>query len=451
MKMRFPIRARYLKKTLAVAVVGVFFGGHAHAINVLQAYEAALKNDPTYRMAVHERDAGRENKILGRAGLLPSVSAQYNASKVHADIEGTNVIGQPTLTHPQYISRIANVQLRQSLFNLDAYARYKQGVAQSQASESYFDARTNEVAMRVVSAYLDALLAAEQVALARAQRDSIDEQRKVNDRMFARGEGTKTDMLETQARLDVAEANLLEALDNEAATRATLAGVIGREVDVLEGVGTAFKPQPISPNNLESWRELALKNNAELVSQTFAVEAARQEINKQRAGHAPRLDFVSSYSKNASETLNTRGEESTVRSIGVQLIVPLYAGGAVNAATRQAVANYERAKADQDARTDKVLIEVRKQFNAVNTSSTRIAALDKATESSKLLIKATEQSIKGGVRINLDLLNAQQQLYTSQRDLAQARFNYLLAKLRLRSSAGTLGYSDVQEVAAYFR
>ncbi len=439
------------KKAAALAICSAFACGSASAINLMQAYEAALKNDPTYRMAVHERDAGKEYKVIGRAGLLPSVTAQYNASKVRSDVEGTNVFGQPSLTHPEYISRVANVQLRQSIFNLDALARYKQGVAQTKASDAFFDGRTQETALRVVSAYLEALLAAEQVSLTKAQRDTLVEQRKVNDRLFAGGEGTKTDMLETQARLDVAEANLLEAMDIEATARATLAGIVGRDIDVLDGLGATFKPRPISPNNLESWRELALKNNADLVSQGYAVEIARQEINKNRAGHAPRLDFVGTYAKNSSETLNTRGEDSTVRSLGIQLVVPIYQGGAVNASTRQAAANLERARADLDARTDKAMVEVRKQFTSVSTSMARIEALDKAIESGKLLVKATEQSIKGGVRINLDLLNAQQQLYSSQRDMAQARFTYLLANLRLRSSAGTLGYSDVQEVAAYFR
>jgi outer membrane protein, protease secretion system len=438
-------------KFLSAALIGMLASSGASAINLLQAYEAALKNDPTYRIAVHERDAGKENKILGRAGLLPSVSAQYYANKNHADIEGVNSIGLPSLSHPEYISRVANVQLRQSIFNLDALARYKQGVAQTKASEAYFDGRTQETALRVVGAYLEALLASEQVALAKAQRDTLLEQRKVNDRLFKGGEGPKTDMLETQARLDVAEASLLEALDNETTTRTTLAGIIGRDVEVLEGLGATFKPRPISPSKLEDWRALALKNNADLVAQAFMVEAARQEINKSRAGHAPRLDFVATYAKNSSETLNTRNEDSTVRSLGIQLTVPIYQGGAVNAASRQAVANHERAKADLDARTDKALIELRKQFNAVSTNIARIEALNKAIDSGKLLVKATEQSIKGGVRINLDLLNAQQQLYTSQRDLAQARFTYLLAILKLKSASGTLGFSDVQDVATYFR
>jgi protease secretion system outer membrane protein len=289
------------------------------------------------------------------------------------------------------------------------------------------------------------------VRLATAQRDVLAEQRKVNDELFAKGEGTRTDMLETQARLDVAEASLLEAQDNLANARAALAGVVGEEVGELDALAPTFRIAPLPEGGFEGWKQIALANNPDLLSRVFAVEVAHQEVNKSRAGHTPRLDLVASYSKANAETLNTYQQESTNRVIGFQLSIPLYQGGYVNAVTRQAVAGEQKAKADLQAQTDRVLVDLRKQYNAVISGAARIRALEKAVESGKLLMTATEQSIKGGVRINLDLLNAQQQLYTSERDLAQARYNYLVALLRLRSAAGTLGPDDVREIALYFR
>ncbi len=129
----------------------------------------------------------------------------------------------------------------------------------------------------------------------------------------------------------------------------------------------------------------------------------------------------------------------------------MYAGGYVSAAARQAVAAEGRAKADLEGKTNDVLADLRKQFNLVQSSVTRLAALDKAVASGQLLMTATEKSIKGGVRINLDLLNAQQQLYTTQRDLARARYNYLVGSLRLLAAAGTLDGDDLRRVANYFR
>jgi protease secretion system outer membrane protein len=314
-----------------------------------------------------------------------------------------------------------------------------------------FEANTGEVALRVVGAYLDALLAEDQLALSLAQRDTYLEQHKVNRRLFEKGEGTKTDTLETQARLDLAEAQVLEARDNLAATRSTLEGVVGMPVDTLDRLAPGFRFEPLKPATLEEWKALALANNRDLEAARLGVETARLEIGRQRAGHAPRLDFVATYSKGDAETINTYTQNTVNRSLGIQLNVPIYSGGAVNASSRQAVASFERAKADLDVKTNKVMVELLKAHSLVVSSVARVAALVKATESGQELMKATEQSIKGGVRINLDLLNAQQQLFSSQRDLAQARYTYLLGVLRLRAASGSLDGGDIREIAAYFR
>jgi protease secretion system outer membrane protein len=160
---------------------------------------------------------------------------------------------------------------------------------------------------------------------------------------------------------------------------------------------------------------------------------------------------VASYSKGNNETINTIGEENINRSLGVQVNIPLYQGGAINAQTRQAAAVYERARADLDARSDKVTVELRRAHSQAQSSVRKIDALVKAVDAAKLLMTATEQSIKGGVRINLDLLAAQEQLFTSQRDLAQARYTYLIATLRLRALAGNIGNQEIREIAAYFQ
>nr|WP_307728460.1 TolC family outer membrane protein [Massilia solisilvae] len=430
------------------------YSGSAAAVSLQQAYQAALKNDPTFRMNFYENEAAKENLVLGRAGLLPSVSAQFSGNKNVADMENLDqmsVLLGKSVTHPRYISRSSVVQMRQSLFNIDALTRYRQGKVQTQASEQQYEANVNEVALRVVGAYCDALFAQDQVALAQVQRDMYLEQQKVNQRLFEKGEGTKTDMLETKARLDLAEATLVEAQDNAVAMLNALAGVIGMDPGTLDTLSSNFRIGDLDVGPYEKWQQLARERNHELAAARLTVENARLEIVKNKAGHYPRVDFIASYSKGDSESLNTYTQNTVNRSLGVQVSIPIYQGGAINAATRQAAANYERAKADLDARTNKIMVDLRKAHSVVQSSVHKVEALVKAVESSKELMKATEQSIKGGVRINLDLLNAQQQLFTSQRDLAQARYTYLLGLLRLSAAAGTIGDTDIREVAAYFR
>ena len=443
---------RCVRRVLSLACGAAFMlnSGAASAIGLLQAYDAALKNDPTYRGAFFEKEAGEEYKNIGRAGLLPSLSANYSGSKAHSNLTEPTPIG-PVTSPLKYISRTEVVELRQSILNLDGIARYKQGVAQSQYSVAQFDSMRQDLILRVTGAYLDALFAEEQLNLATAQRDLYAEQRRVNDQLFKKGEGTKTDMIETQSRLDLAEAQILEAKDNVNNARVTLAGMIGMEVDGVDGLGPTFRIMDSTVDGFDGWKELALKNSPDLQAQRFAIESAHQEINKNKAGHAPRVDFVASYSKDASQSITAYNQDSNTRSIGVQISIPLYAGGGVSAQVRQASANYNKAQADLDAKTDKVLVDLRKQYNTVISSVPKINALMKAVDSASLLIKATEQSIRGGVRINLDLLNAQQQLFTNKKDLAQTRYSYLLAVMRLRAGAGILSTDDVREVAQYFR
>lgn len=435
----------------AVAAALALGSAAAGAVTFTEAWQAALKNDATYRMNYYENEYGKEHKHVARAGLLPSLGANYSASRVRADVEGMDPLGLPSVTHPRYISRSAVVQLRQPLLNLEAIARYRQARVQSHVSAAQFEADGSELVLRVAGAYLDALLADDALALARAQRDMYAEQSKVNARLFEKGEGTRTDMLETSAKLDQAEAMVLEAQDTVTANRNALAAVIGMDPGTLQRLNPDFRFAPLSPAGFEEWRAIARANNADLRAFTLAVEAARLDIQKNRAGHAPRIDLVASYSQNDAETINTYTQDTTNRSIGVQVNVPLYSGGQVSALTRQSVASHERAKAELQQQVDRIMLELRKAHSLVVSSVARIEALDKAVTSAQLLTRATEQSIKGGVRINLDLLNAQQQLTGVRRDLAQARYNYLIAILRLRAAAGTLTSADVAQIASYFR
>lgn len=444
-----------LKLRLSAGLLAKAFGlalalpvASASATSLMQAYDAAVQNDPAYRAAYFSNEAGKENRILGRSNLLPSLSASYSNGRSNSDI----TTGGKT-REEEYMSRSAAIQVRQPLFNMDAYARYKQGNLQADYSESVFMSEQQQAALRVVGAYVEVLYKQDQLAVATTERDAYIERMKVNDRLFTKGEGTRTDMLETQARLDVAEAAVVEGADNLMAARVTLAAILGVDVQSmgeLDRLGSGFAKRPNDRLDFEAWKRVAMERNPDLKTRALNIELSQQEINKAKAGHYPRVDLTASYSKSTSDTINTIDQEYKTRSIGFQINIPLYSGGAVNASTRQAVANREKAKAELQTETDKQLLELRKNYDQLVSSVSRIMALEKASESGKLLVTATEQSIKGGVRINLDLLDAQRQLSITERDLAQARYTYVLAYLKLRGAAGTLTRDDVQEMSAYF-
>lgn len=423
--------------------------GPASALGLIQAYDAALRKDPAYRAAVYENEAGQQYKVLGRSSLLPNLSASYSNSKNQAEITSKAASREAT-EHRDYTSTSGAVQLRQPLFSLEGVARYYQGIAQTNYSDAQFSVRRQELILRLVTAYVDAKYAEDRLALANVQRDAYAEQRRVNDRMFEKGEGARTDMLETQAKYDLAEAGALEAKDNLTDARNALAAMVGQEITVLDTLRDDFRVKPMQPADFDGWKALALEHNPEIIAQRHAVEAAFQDIKKNRAGHAPRLDAVASISESSSDTINTYNQEAKTNSIGLQLNIPLYAGGYTSAMTSQAVSSHEKAKADLETKTNQVLIDLRKYYSQASSGEQRIDALVKSVSSAHLLVEATQKSVKGGLRTNLDVLNAQQQLFTAKRDLASARYNYLVGCLRLRQAAGVVGVGDLQDIAGYF-
>jgi len=418
--------AKFMKQRLMALATASALGAlsvsiaPAHALGLLQAYDAALQNDPQFRSAQAENRAGQEYKAIGRSTLLPTAQLSYSTSKNKGETISPTLIADVDRTTPtDYTSLSTTLSVRQALFNLDSFARYRQGIAQTKFSDAQFASRSKDLVLRLTGAYVEAKFAEDQLRLITAQRDSLIEQKRVNDRMFAMGEAARTDMLETQAKLDVAEAQLIESRDSLQTTRNTLASIIGTEVNELDGFAADLRIQSDVSHTLSDWKNIALTQNEELAAARFNLEASEQEIRKAQAGHAPRLDLTASYNKGMSESLTTQNQNITTNSIGIQLIIPLYSGGYVSAVSKQAVANRDKARADMDATTAKLMVDLQKEYNALTSGMAKMAALQKAVDSGSLLVEATKQSVKGGVRINLDVLNAEQQLMQSRRDLAR--------------------------------
>ena len=424
---------------------------YVHAMSLLDAYEAALQHDPTYRSAYHENEAGQQAEAIGLASLLPNLSITHTQNKSSGTITGKTQTGQSVSDVVTFDSQISSLTLRQPLINLEAVASYRIGKAQADSSRAKFTGRSQQLIVRLVEAYVETLLAQDHVKLAEAQLVSLEELKRVNERMLIKGEGTTTDVLETQSKHAIAQARVIEANDELEGAQLKLEAIIGQKINQLDRLSDAFNTRAIQLQDYDNWYALALERNAELVTQRHAVTSGKEEIRKSFAGHTPRVDLVASLSKNNRGSFITRNQDAELGTIGVEVNFPLYAGGRVNALTAQAKANHARAEADLDAVTDKVLVELKKQYNLLKSGIKKIESLELAVKSAELLVDATEKSIRGGIRINLNLLDAQQQLYTAQRDLSRARFDYLLAYLRLQLAAGTLVLDDLRNIASYFK
>ncbi len=444
------VQRHFPKLSLTAALVTSTLSLPAHALSLMEAYQAALEKDPTFQMARHDRAAGQENEAIGRAGLMPSIGASYNMSQNDANRTTTLSNGSKQNDNPQYTSKSASLQLRQPLFNLDAWQRYQGSKAQGNYAEAKFADSAQDLITRLTTAYLNALFAEDQLRLAVVQRDAYNENYLSNQRMLEKGAGTKTDMLETRARYELSLAQVLEAENNVKNRRDELSVVVGGDPGTLDMLVSTLPDLPLAYATQAEWEAVASANNPDVRAMQHSLEYATAEVERNRAGHYPRVDLVASYSRNNSDSLFTFNQESTVNSIGVQMSIPIYSGGAVSAQTRQAVARKESDRAELEANRQKALVEVRKQFQLLSSSRMRMAAMVQAEKSAAEAVEATRKSVAGGQRVNLDVLTAMNQLFTTRRDLSDARQGYLLAYLRLHAAAGALDNDSLGRIASCF-
>ncbi len=429
-------------------LICALLAGPAQALGLLEAYDLAIRNDPTFQAAIEERAAGEENRALGRSALLPTLSWNYNNSRNESEVTQAS-----TRTDRDYRSYAATLTLQQPLLDYEAYARFRQGAAQALFADERFRSKSQYVAVRVLSAYSQALLAQERIELSRAQKRAFAERLQLNQRLLKGGEGTRTDVLETRARLSMAVAEEIEARDNQDAALRELEAMLGEplQIEQLTPLAPHFAILPLEPQRFESWRELALANNPELASQHHALVSAEYEVERKRAGHLPRLSLYASSRQTSSDSESTYHQKYDTNSVGIQLSVPLFAGGSVSASTRQAARQLSQAQFELDAQTATTLVDLRKQFNLNSSAAAKVRAYEMAVESAGALVQATQKSVSGGERVNLDVLDAEQQLFSAKRDLAEARYGYLLARVQLKYYAGLLNEGDLQQVAGYFR
>ncbi|WP_330213757.1 TolC family outer membrane protein [Pseudomonas sp. Z18(2022)] len=426
--------------------------GSVQALGLLDAYDLALRNDPTFQAAIQEREAGEENRIIGRAGLLPNLSWSYNNSRNESEVTQSTAVGNVT-SDRDYRSYASTLTLQQPLLDYEAYARYRQGAAQALFADERFRGKSQELAVRVLSAYSQALLAQERIELSRAQKRAYVERLQLNERLLKGGEGTRTDVLETQARLSLAQAEEIESLDTQDAALRELEAIVGQplQIEELAPLTRQFDIPPLEPNRFETWREMAMANNPELKSQHHALDVAEYEVERKRAGHLPKVSLYASSRQTSSDSESSYNQKYDTNSVGIQVSLPLFAGGSVSASTRQAANQLSQAQYELDAQTAKTLIELRKQFNLNTSGAAKVRAYEMAVGSATALVTATRKSVTGGERVNLDVLDAEQQLFTARRDLADARHAYLLARIQLKYFAGLLSEQDLRALAGYFQ
>ena len=442
-------RPRLLKVMVAMAMTAstMTVSAQASALDFKQVYQAALEQDATIRASRAAADSGRERLPQARAGLLPQVSASAGRNFNSLDTTSPNILGELGTINDRYFSDNKSVQLRQPLVNMQRWLQFEQAKSMVAETEATLDRDLQNLVVRVAGAYFEYLMSDEQLELVLAQKKMYTSLVDAAKKGLAAGSGTRTDIDDAQARLDMASAQELEARQNQDQTRRQLEVLINQPVASVAKLNVpALKLVGPVPASLDELTSRAEKNSPEIKAMQARLEAARREVSKSQAGHLPTLDAVAQWSNSGSENITRINSRYENKSIGVQLNVPLFSGGYVNSTIRQAVAEQTRAEETLEALRRDLGVRVHKEFRGVSEGVMRVRALEQAVRSADQMMKSTQMSLKAGSRTQLDVLNAQQQYTMALRDLAQARFVYLMSKVKLASLAGDDAVASVDDV-----
>jgi outer membrane protein/protease secretion system outer membrane protein len=292
-------------------------------------------------------------------------------------------------------------------------------------------------------------MADEQLDLVLAQKNTYTALVDASQKAILAGSGTRTDIDDAKARLDMAIAQELEARQNQDLMRRQLQMLVNQPVVQIAKLNVAsLKLSAPNPSNLDEWTRKAELASPELKSLQARLEAAKLEVSKAQAGHLPTLEAVAQWSNSGSENITRVNSRYENKTLGLQLNIPLYSGGYVNSTTRQAVAEQTRAEESLEALRRDLGVRVHKEYRGVSEGVMRVRALEQAVRSAELMMQSTQMSFKAGSRTQLDVLNAQQQYTLALRDLAQARFVYLMSKVKLASLVGDDALASVEEINA---
>ena len=443
----------YLLKNFSISLylILISFTGSLKSENLSDVYELALKNDPLLRAAEASYRAGKENKAQGIAGLLPSLSiggsTNWNEYRIEEQLQD------------QYNSNSYYGNINQPIFRLDKWFQFERGTALSESAEAEFAYQQQETMIRVASAYFNVLNSFDNLNAAEAEEKAIQRQRDLAKKRFDVGLAAITEVQETQAAYDLTIVSRIARQAQLDSAQETLTSIIGRDITLLSPLADDFEISLPDPLDRESWVSLGLKNNYQLKSAKLQRDAAQASARASASNHLPQIDLVGRISQSTSKQGKFGGFiqnplfgiEQDTRQYSIQFNLPLYAGGAISSARRQAYANYDRSK-EQAIYTERSTIrDVRSNHFGVQTQVANVTARKQALASAESALKATEVGYEVGTRNTVDLLDAQKRLFQAQRDYASSRYEYIISMLRLKASVGSLNPNDLINISSQMK
>lgn len=437
----------------------------ASSESLLDIYEIALDNDAQLRAETAQYRADLELKTLALAPLLPQVNTGVSRSMRDSestrlsivDFDNGNVVVQNQTTGSRTYTTRYDISLSQTLFDLSAWFDWKAGSERSKQAEAIVAAAQQNLIVRVSEAYFGVLRAQDNLRAAKAQERALSRQLEQTRQRFNVGLIAITDVYEAEARHDLAGVTRIIEENNVAVALERLSVLTGQQHGQLRLLSETFAPELPMPTDRSAWVDFALENNFELAAVRFAEEAARQNAKSRQMGHAPRVSAQVSYAE--SDTAGTvtppnafnlpPNSEGEDESFQIRLDMPLYAGGAISANRRRAAEQFNAARENRINLTRNTITASRSLHMTVSSDVARVNARKQAIKSTQSALDATVAGYEVGTRNIVDVLNAQNAVFSAQRDYANSRYDYVLNSMRLKENAGTLSPEDIAALEAF--
>lgn len=433
---------RYIRLTLLAGMTVLAAAtSQAEVVTLKRTYELAQKNDPQWATVKNQYRADQQVLDQTRAGLLPQIKLNGSYSEEEREIESLDTF--------DYNSSGYSANLVQPLFRLENWHSYQQGKALDSQYSAEFARNTEDFYLRVVTRYMDVLRARADLTYRKAEEEAISRQLEQSKQRFDVGLVAITDVHEAQAAHDTAVSARITAESDLFISLRILETIIGEPVDDVVGFSEDLPVVPPQPLDLNQWVERSLASNSTLQSAIFAAQAADENYKIKRAGHAPTLDLVGSYGNQSTDApldyTNPAFEtpDTTTTTVSLQLEIPVYSGGGVSAQRRQSKYQALAAKDTENYARRQVIQDATNYYQLVVANVAQVNARKQGKLSAKVALDATEAGYEAGTRTIVDVLTVQRNLFQTERDYINARFDYVLNSLRLKQVAGMLNEQEI--------
>ena len=436
------------KKILVTSLLALSINSAADSL--LDIYNDALENDPQYKSAEFSYLSGKEIKVQGRAGLLPniSISAQTNWNEYYQNGNLEN----------KYNNFNSSARLTQPLIRLDSWFKYRQSKFLTDAAEADFAYSQQALIVRTAELYFNVLRAIDNLSAARSEEKAINKQLDQIRQRYEVGLAAVTEVQEAQLAFDLSLASRTRVEGEVYTAKEALNALVGREILSLDGLVNDLNVTNPVPASKEEWARKAVENNFRLQAANLRKFASKNNARSVASNHLPKVDIVgvqteSETNQYAYDGLNTGGafnitvpDETQRDTYSLQLSMPIFQGGAVISRTKQAYAESNKSSEDALFIERGVIQDVRSQYSNVVTLVANLRAQKQAVVSASSALEATKVGYEVGTRNIVDLLQAEKNLYSAERNLSNAKYDYLITTLRLHLAAGTLSPENLVEI-----